>query len=73
MTNSEKPGVSLKIRDAGDHESILRKDAPRQYVKPRLRKLTPEQAKLVLLGHSTTGSKAAYDLLDLIFRPADLR
>ncbi len=37
------------------------------YSSPRLNKLTPEQAKLLLLGHVIQGDQGAKDLLDVIF------
>jgi hypothetical protein len=40
---------------------------PRPYQKPTLKKLTPEQAKLLLIGHSSIGTEGANDLLGLIF------
>jgi hypothetical protein len=38
------------------------------YVKPTVRQLTPEQAKLKLLGHATLGDKGANDLLGRMLR-----
>ncbi len=40
---------------------------PARYQSPRLTKLTPEQAKLKLLGHLSVGDPGAKDLLDLCF------
>ena len=40
---------------------------PARYEAPRLTKLTPEQAKLKLLGHLSMGSEGAKDLLELLF------
>ena len=37
------------------------------YSSPRLNKLTPEQAKLLLLGQAIQGDRGAKDLLDVIF------
>jgi hypothetical protein len=37
------------------------------YVKPTAAKLTPEQAKLKLLGHASTGDQGAKDLLEMMF------
>jgi hypothetical protein len=45
----------------------LRPEPPRVYEPPRLTRLTPEQAKLKLLGHLSVGEKGAKDLLDLLF------
>jgi hypothetical protein len=38
------------------------------YQKPSFKKLTPEQAKLTLLGHATMGHKGSMDLLELMFK-----
>jgi len=38
------------------------------YERPTVTELTPEQAKLKLLGHATMGHQGAKDLLELIFR-----
>lgn len=37
------------------------------YHPPRVTRLTPEQAKLKLLGHLSVGDQGAKDLLDLLF------
>jgi hypothetical protein len=37
------------------------------YLAPRLNKLTPEQARLLLLGHATCGDQGAKDLLEMIY------
>ncbi len=37
------------------------------YSSPRLNKLTPEQAKLLLIGQATQGDPGAKDLLDVLF------
>ncbi len=37
------------------------------YEPPRMVRLTPEQAKLKLLGHLSMGDEGAKDLLDLVF------
>ncbi len=39
----------------------------KMYSAPRLNKLTPEQAQLLLLGHATCGDQGAKDLLDVIY------
>ncbi len=38
----------------------------KQYKTPALRKLTPEQANLLLIGQLSLGSRAAKDLLDVV-------
>jgi len=40
---------------------------PTSYAPPLLTKLTPEQAKLKLLGHLSLGDEGAKDLLDLLY------
>ena len=37
------------------------------YSIPKLSKLTPEQANLILLGHATCGDQGAKDLLDVLY------
>ena len=40
---------------------------PKAYSPPRLNKLTPEQAKLLLIGQAIQGNQGAKDLLDVLF------
>lgn len=42
--------------------------AKKPYEKPTVTKLTPEQAKLKLLGAASRGDQGAKDLLEMIFR-----
>jgi hypothetical protein len=42
------------------------------YSPPKLTTRTPEQAKLLLIGHATQGDQGARDLLDVLF-PAGLK
>ena len=37
------------------------------YSAPKLNKLTPEQARLLLIGHATCGDRGAKDLLEVIY------
>jgi hypothetical protein len=37
------------------------------YSSPRLNKLTPEQARLLLIGRATCGDRGAKDLLEVIY------
>ncbi len=37
------------------------------YSPPQLNKLTPEQARLLLIGHATCGDQGAKDLLDVLY------
>ncbi len=41
--------------------------ASRKYSPPQMRKLNPEQAKLILIGHAMTGDEGANELLGLVF------
>lgn len=41
------------------------------YTPPRLNKLTPEQANLILLGHASCGDQGAKDLLDVLYPPRE--
>ena len=45
----------------------LKVATPKLYQKPALKKLTLEQTKLLLIGHSSIGTDGANDLLGLIF------
>ncbi len=40
---------------------------PKTYSSPKRNKVTPEQAKLLLLGQATQGDQGAKDLLDVLF------
>jgi len=40
-----------------------------QYQKPAVRRLTPEQAKLLLIGHASVGNRGARDILELLYPP----
>jgi len=44
---------------------------PQSYEKPQLRKLTPEQAQLLLVGHASMGDQGAADLMELVFPEQD--
>jgi hypothetical protein len=41
--------------------------ASKKYSPPQLRKLNPEQAKLILIGHAMAGDEGAKELMGLIF------
>jgi hypothetical protein len=43
------------------------KTPQKTYSSPTLKNLTPEQAKLLLLGHASQGDQGAKDLLDVLF------
>jgi len=42
-------------------------EVPKKYHNPTLRKITAEQASLMLLGHATVGDQGAKDLLAIVF------
>ena|SRR5579864_562998 len=44
---------------------------PKKYEKPTIRKLTPEQANLLLVGHASVGHRGARDLLELMSGESD--
>ena len=46
------------------------KNTRKPYEKPTAKKLTPEQAKLKLLGYATMGDQGAKDLLEKMFAEA---
>ncbi len=46
---------------------FVREEATKVYVKPALRKLTGEQANLILFGHACVGDPGARDLMEIVF------
>jgi hypothetical protein len=46
----------------------VRGEAPRVYERPQLRKLTREQASLILFGHVGVGDQGAKELIEIVFR-----
>ena len=46
---------------------FVREEATKVYEKPVLRKLTREQANLVLFGHASIGDPGAKDLMGILF------
>jgi len=40
----------------------VREEVPKAYRKPTLRKITPEQASLMLIGYASVGNQGAKDL-----------
>jgi len=50
-----------------DPRQVVCDEAPKLYQKPRLTKLTPEQARLILFGHAGVGDPGAKDLMGLVF------
>ena len=60
--------VQLLMRsDRTGQPSPTPMQTPRRYSAPQLRKLEPEQAKLLLTGHAVVGDRGARELLELIF------
>jgi hypothetical protein len=51
------------------HSDKVKAKIRKPYEKPSFCKITPEQARLTLLGHATLGSREANELLSLIFPP----
>jgi hypothetical protein len=51
-------------------EPFVYEEPPRVYEKPTLRKLTREQANLILFGHASVGDLGARDLIEIVFREA---
>ena len=41
----------------------------RTYPPPKLNKLTPERAKLILVGHASRGDQGAKDILEALYPP----
>lgn len=67
-----KIGLRIKnifkvIPDDSSQPEKLSAPISKLYKKPTAKKLTPEQAKLLLIGYSTVGTEGAIDLLGLIF------
>jgi hypothetical protein len=47
--------------------SIPEMASHKKYEKPAMRKLTPEQGKLLFIGHASVGDQGTKDLLELMF------
>jgi hypothetical protein len=45
----------------------------KEYQRPALRRLSPEQAKLLLIGHATMENPGAKDLMQVVFPDPDVR
>jgi len=43
----------------------------KMYSPPTLNKLTPEQTKVILIGHSSSEDQGAKDLLDVLYPPLE--
>jgi hypothetical protein len=48
-------------------EPFVREEIPKVYERPQLRKLTREQASLILLGHGGIGDPGARDLIEIVY------
>ena len=48
-------------------------EVPKVYLKPALRKITPEQASLLLIGHASVGAQGARHLLEVVFPDPSLQ
>jgi hypothetical protein len=46
---------------------LLSETRKKTYSPPKLKKLTPDQAKLILIGHASCGSPGAKDLLNVLY------
>lgn len=49
-------------------DPVVRRSGPKGYQKPTLRKLSPQQASLILIGHAGVGDEAAKELLDIVYK-----
>ena len=50
----------------------LQSETPKKtYLPPKLNKLTPEQANLILIGHASCGDQGAKDLLAVLYPPSE--
>ena len=56
--------IVVSVRSAPMSDS---QTEPKTYSSPKINKVTPEQAKLLLLGQATQGDQGAKDLLDVLF------
>ena len=51
--------------------SLQSETRKKTYSPPKLNKLTPDQATLLLTGHATCGDQGAKDLLDVLYPPPE--
>ena len=58
---------------AAQADSQAPAEARNQYSPPQLRKLTAEQAKLVLIGHAMAGDQGAKELMGVLFPAPESR
>ena len=49
-------------------QPVLRRGGPKAYLKPTLRRLSAEQASLILIGHAGVGDQGAKELMDVAFK-----
>ena len=66
--------LSLIFRSRRAQPVTVKSDmGKKEYQSPTVRKLTLEQAKLMLIGHATMGDQGAKELMDIVFPgPTDL-
>jgi hypothetical protein len=68
FSHRQEHATNQELRDAEQQPSKDRAAPKRRvYVSPRAIKLTPEQARLKLLGYFSLGEPGAEDLLNLLF------
>jgi hypothetical protein len=67
VLGSQIKNVFKTIRLDRSESEMLNVGSKKSYQKPTLKKLTSEQAKLLLIGHFSIGTEGANDLLDVIF------
>lgn len=65
LLNRTRDFLKMIFPDRHKHQPQPR--ATHVYYAPQMAKLTPEQAKLKLLGYLSVGDEGAKDLLDLLF------
>ena len=54
-------------RIPAERKSLTQTATDRKYQKPAMRQITPQQATLFLIGHSTIGDQGAKELMELVF------
>jgi hypothetical protein len=50
-----------------DRPQAVSEKAPKIYQKPTLKKLTSEQARMLIVGHASVGDQGAKDLMEVLF------
>jgi|SRR5271165_5937425 len=57
----------LRMAWPGRDEYLVEPEMEKTYQRPVARRLTPEQARLVLIGHATVGNQGARELMAVVF------